>query len=69
MTPTLWMGGDQDWNTPIINSEQMYQAMKRLGRETLLVVYPDQDHDISLPSFRKDLWERHLDWYDRYLSK
>ena len=68
-TPTLWMGGDRDWNTPIINSEQMYQAMKRLGRETLLVVYPDQDHSISLPSFRKDLWDRHLAWYDKYLAK
>ena len=39
-TPTLWMGGSDDWNVPIINSEQMYQAMKRLGKETQLVVYP-----------------------------
>jgi dipeptidyl aminopeptidase/acylaminoacyl peptidase len=39
-TPTLWMGGSSDWNVPIINSEQMYQAMKRLGRTTELVVYP-----------------------------
>ena len=43
-TPTLWIGGEKDGNVPVINSEQMYQAMKRLGRETLLVVYPDMHH-------------------------
>jgi len=39
-TPTLFIGGEKDWNQPIIHSEQMYQAMKHLGRETQLVVYP-----------------------------
>jgi dipeptidyl aminopeptidase/acylaminoacyl peptidase len=63
------MGGEKDWNVPIVNSELMYQAMKRLGRETLLVVYPEQDHSISRPSFRKDLWDRHLAWYAKYLAK
>jgi len=69
VTPTLWICGEKDWNVPAINSEQMYQAMKRLGRKTQLVIYPDQDHGISRPSFRKDLWERHLAWYDEFLSK
>ena len=63
------MCGEKDWNVPAMNSEQMYQAMKRLGRDTLLVIYPGQDHGISRPSFRKDLWERNLAWYDAYLSK
>ncbi len=26
-TATLWIGGEKDWNVPIQNSEQMYQAM------------------------------------------
>ncbi len=30
-TPTLFIGGEKDWNQPIIHSEQMYQAMKQLG--------------------------------------
>ena len=34
VTPTLFVGGEKDWNVPIINSELMYQSMKRLGRET-----------------------------------
>lgn len=64
-TPTLVMGGKEDWNVPILNSEQLYQALKRRGVETQLVVYPDESHGISRPSFRKDRWQRYLDWYGR----
>jgi len=39
-TPTLIMGGEKDWHVPIINSEQLYQAVKRQGQTTQLVVYP-----------------------------
>lgn len=67
-TPTLWMGGALDWNVPIINSEQMYIGMKRLGRETQLVVYPDEHHGIRRPSFVKDRFERWLGWYDAHLK-
>ena len=66
--PTLWIGGADDWNVPIINSEQMYQAMKRLGRTTQLVVYPGEHHGIRRPSFQKDRYERYLDWFDTYVK-
>ncbi len=67
-TPTLWIGGSDDWNVPIINSEQMYQAMKRLGKETQLVVYPGEFHGISKPTFIKDRYERYINWFDKYLK-
>ena len=67
VTPTLVMGGKEDWNVPIQNSEQLYQALKRRGVDTQLVVYPGESHGISRPSFQKDRWERYLDWYDRYV--
>ncbi len=67
VTPTLWIGGQSDWNVPILNSEQMYQAMRRLGRETQLVVYPGQHHGIAKPSYLKDRYERYLAWYDKYV--
>ena len=40
VTPTLFLCGQEDWNVPLINSEQMYQALKSLGRETELIIYP-----------------------------
>ena len=66
--PTLWIGGEIDWNVPIINSEQMYQSMKRLGRTTQLVVYPGEHHGISKPSYLKDRFERYLAWYGQYIK-
>ncbi|WP_250629689.1 S9 family peptidase [Aureibaculum algae] len=68
ITPTLWVGGSDDWNVPILNSEQMYQAMKRLGRETQLVVYPGEHHGLRRPSFIKDRYERYTTWFNKYLK-
>ncbi|HKO03526.1 MAG TPA: S9 family peptidase [Candidatus Acidoferrales bacterium] len=68
VTPTLIMGGDQDWNVPIINSEQLYQALKVLGRTTQLVVYPGEYHGFTKPTHLRDRFERYLAWYAKYLK-
>jgi dipeptidyl aminopeptidase/acylaminoacyl peptidase len=67
-TPTMIMGGDNDWNVPVINGEQMYQSLKRLGVPTLLVVYPGEFHEFSRPSFIQDRYERYLFWYAHYIK-
>jgi dipeptidyl aminopeptidase/acylaminoacyl peptidase len=67
-TPTLFMGGEIDWNVPIIGSEQMYQALKSLGRTTELVVYPGEYHGFTVPSHIKDRLERYLAWYVHYVK-
>jgi len=68
-TPTLVMGGQVDWNVPIQNSDQLYQALRRRGIDTELVVYPGQTHGIRRPSYQKDRYERYIAWYDKYLKK
>ena len=68
VTPTLFLCGDQDFNVPLLNSEQMYQALRSLGRETELVIYPGEYHDIRKPSYRRDRLQRSLDWYGRHLT-
>ncbi len=67
-TPTLFMGGDIDWNVPILGGEQMYQALKSMGRETELVVYPGEYHEFKAPSHLKDRLERYLAWYAHYVK-
>jgi dipeptidyl aminopeptidase/acylaminoacyl peptidase len=67
-TPTLIMGGEIDWNVPIINSEQLYQALKRLGRTTELVVYPGEYHGFTMPSHIRDRLERYLAWYAHFVK-
>ena len=68
-TPTLFMGGESDWNVPILNSEQMYQALRRRGIDTRLVVYPGQSHGIRVPSYNVHRYREYLAWYDRYLKE
>lgn len=67
-TPTLVMGGKEDWNVPILNSEQLYQVLKKRGIDTLLVVYPGESHGFSRPSFIRDRYNRYLDWYKKYVK-
>ena len=68
VTPTMFICGQLDFNVPLINSEQMYQALKSLGRETQLVIYPGQYHSFHTPSYRRDRLERMLAWYGKYLQ-
>jgi len=67
-TPTLFMGGAVDWNVPILGGEQMYQSLKALGRDTLLVVYPDEYHDFETPSHIRDRNRRYLAWWGYYVK-
>jgi dipeptidyl aminopeptidase/acylaminoacyl peptidase len=67
-TPTLFLGGERDFNVPLQGGQQMYQALKSLGIDTQLVIYPDQFHGLTRPSFIRDRLERYVAWYDKYLK-
>lgn len=64
VTPTLFMAGDKDFNVPLLNSEQMYQALKSRNVATELVIYPGEFHGLKRPSFLADRMRRWLAWYD-----
>ena len=68
VTPTLFLGGDLDFNVPLLNGEQMYQALKSRGVPTELIIYPGQYHGLKRPSFIRDHYQRYLDWYAKYLK-
>ncbi len=67
-TPIMFMGGTADMNVPLIGGEQMYAALKSLNRPTELVIYPDQFHGFTRPSYIRDRYERWLAWWDKYLK-
>ena len=67
-TPTLFVVGMNDFNVPLAGSEQMYQALRSLGVDTQLVIYPNQNHGITIPSYKVDRLERYLAWYGKYLK-
>ena len=66
-TPTLFLVGERDFNVPAVGSEQMYQALRTLGVPTQLVIYPNQFHGITTPSYRIDRLQRYLAWWDKYV--
>ena len=68
-TPTLFLHGERDDRCPIDQSEQMYVALKVMGKTTQLVRYPGSSHLFILtgkPSYRIDYIKRSLDWFDKY---
>ena len=68
-TPTLFLGGERDFNVPVQGGQQMYQALRSLGIDTQLVIYPNENHGITRPSYVRDRYERYLAWYDKYVKK
>jgi len=66
-TPTLFLGGERDFNVPVAGGEQMYQALRSLGVDTQLVIYPGQFHNITMPSYQRDRLERYAGWFNKYL--
>ncbi|MEZ5285716.1 MAG: S9 family peptidase [Vicinamibacterales bacterium] len=67
-TPTLFLGGEKDFNVPIAGGEQMYQALRSLGVPTELVIYPGQFHSLTVPSYQRDRLQRTVDWFTKYLQ-
>lgn len=68
-TPTLFLCGESDFNVPLLNTEQMYQALRSLGISTELVIYPGQFHDLKKPSYIIDRYKRYLDWYAKWIKR
>jgi dipeptidyl aminopeptidase/acylaminoacyl peptidase len=68
-TPTLFLGGDKDFDVPVAGGEQMYQALRTLGIPAQLIVYPGESHILARPSFLVDRFRRYLAWMDKYLRE
>lgn len=66
-TPTLFMASQDDFNVPVVGAEQMYQAFKSVGIPTQLIIYPNQNHGIRVPSYLVHRYNSHLEWFKKYL--
>ena len=67
-TPTLIFDGEEDTANPVGQSKGLYRALKHLGVETEMVLYPGEGHSPRNGSYNIDMFERILDWYDRFLK-
>ena len=55
----MFPGGERDFNVPVQGSQQMYQALRSLGIDTQLIIYPNEFHEITRPSYVRDRYERY----------
>lgn len=70
-TPTLVVVGDQDFRTPLSDSEQYYQALQLAGVPTGLVKVPGASHGgfTARPSQSAAKASAILAWFERYRGK
>ena len=66
-TPTLIMTGEEDWRTPMSESEQYYKSLKLQGVETVLVRVPEEPHGIvARPSHAMSKMTTLLGWFRKH---
>jgi dipeptidyl aminopeptidase/acylaminoacyl peptidase len=66
-TPTLFMGGTSDFNVPLVGGEQMYEALQTLHVPSALIVYPQQFHGFTRPTYIRDRFQYWFNWYDQWV--
>jgi dipeptidyl aminopeptidase/acylaminoacyl peptidase len=66
-TPTLIVVGERDGECPAPQSFEFWHALKTVGVETELVVYPDEGHRIAKKEHVRDIARRLVDWFDVHL--
>lgn len=67
-TPTLVVVGDRDGECPAPQSFEFWHALRDRHVPTELVVYPNEGHGFVDPAHRRDVMERAVQWFERYLS-
>ncbi len=66
-TPTMIMTGEEDYRTPMSESEQYFKALKLLGVETVLVRVPGEPHGIRRrPSHHIAKLQGTLGWFEQH---
>jgi dipeptidyl aminopeptidase/acylaminoacyl peptidase len=69
-TPLLMLQAEEDRICPASDAEQLFAALKVLGRKVELILYPDEHHQMKSsgrPDRRIDRLERILAWFERHV--
>ncbi|HKQ79674.1 MAG TPA: S9 family peptidase [Blastocatellia bacterium] len=68
-TPALIFHGEKDERVPLGQSLETYRTLKRLGVKTQLVIYPDQGHGLTIPSYQLDKMRREFEWIEKNMAR
>ncbi|MNC71690.1 Prolyl oligopeptidase family protein [compost metagenome] len=68
-TPLLILHGEQDLRCPIEQGEQLFTALRRLGKPTQFVRFPASSHELSRkghPQLRVERLQRITNWFAQH---
>lgn len=71
-TPLLMLQSEEDRICPPADNEQLFTALKVLGREVEYILYPEEHHEMKSsgrPDRRIDRLERIGAWFERFLAR
>jgi dipeptidyl aminopeptidase/acylaminoacyl peptidase len=66
-TPMLILHGANDARVHPGQALEMHEALRQREIPTQLVLYPRASHGLSERAHRIDMYQRHVDWFDRYV--
>lgn len=67
-TPTLIQHGERDDRVPLPQGQEFYNALKRQGCVTKMVIYPRTPHGIEEPKLLLDAMQRNVAWFEQYIK-
>jgi dipeptidyl aminopeptidase/acylaminoacyl peptidase len=66
-TPTLLIHGEADVRVPTSQGLELYNGLRFLGKDVMMVTYPREPHIFTERIHQIDSLTRMLDWYDKHL--
>jgi dipeptidyl aminopeptidase/acylaminoacyl peptidase len=67
-TPTLIFNGAEDDAVPPLEGQELFRALSDLGVPTEQITYPGQGHNFSDPRYMRDVVDRTVQWFHRWLQ-
>lgn len=65
-TPTLVTAGAQDWRCPPTQSEQFYVSLRKQDVTAKLIIYPEENHDVSSPERAIHRLQEIETWFEQH---
>ncbi len=66
--PTLILANTGDYRVPITQSYKLFHALRDAGVTSMFIAYPIAGHNAIDPVRQRDVQERWIGWFERYLN-
>jgi pimeloyl-ACP methyl ester carboxylesterase len=68
VAPTLILHGEDDRCVPVSQAHELFNALRAVGGEVEMAVYPREGHQVSEPDHLADYWARAVRWLSAHRS-